>query len=427
MTRTLRGFIGGEPVGTLYENQGIWSFRYEESWVAHGVPLSPGLPLTPTLIEDDGSVRPVQWFFDNLLPEGDARARLIASLPGDAGDAWDLLAQFGAESAGALTLLPPGMAQAEAGLRPLSDEELNARILAMPRQSLASKAPKKMSLAGAQEKLPVVIDERGAVFDPIGATASTHILKPDVLAVHYPASSANEWYCARLARELKLPVPPVALRYVPASVYIIERFDRRAHGDATVRLHTLDAAQLLSLDAGAKYTKSGAEALRAVAEMCRAKAPARIALFRWALFNALIGNGDAHLKNLSLFAEREGYSLAPHYDLVSTGAWCRPELLGQGEPAWPDIGLSFPIGNARTFAELTRSDFFLFAEELGVPTVAAERSLHAMTDALLPAADSLRREYESRNDIPAAVRTGQMRMLLAILHLPLRTMQGKLT
>lgn len=427
MTRTLRGFIDGEPVGTLYENQGIWSFQYEARWVAHGVPLSPGLPLTPTLIEDGGSVRPVQWFFDNLLPEGNARTRLIASLPGNAGDAWDLLEQFGAESAGALTLLAPGLAQAEAGLRPLSDEELNARILAMPRQSLASKAPKKMSLAGAQEKLPVVIDAQGALFDPIGASASTHILKPDVLAEHYPASSANEWYCARLAQELRLPVPPVALRYVPASVYIIERFDRRVQDHATVRLHTLDAAQLLSLDAGAKYTKSGAEALQAVVEKCRAKAPARIALFHWTLFNALIGNGDAHLKNLSLFAEREGYSLAPYYDLVSTGAWCRPELVGQGEPVWPDIDLSFPIGKARTFAQITRRDFFLFAEELGVPVAAAERSLRSMTAALLPAAERLRREYESRTDVPASVRSGQMRMLLAILHLPLRTMQSKLT
>lgn len=427
MTRTLDVFIDAEPVGTLFENQGIWSFQYAESWVTGGYGLAPGLPLSTVPIVDGGSVRPVQWFFDNLLPEDAARARLFASLPGKKADAWDLLEQFGAESAGALTLLPPGASQARGGLQPLSDEELQARILAMPRQALAAKAPKKMSLAGAQEKLPLVVNETGALFDPLGATASTHILKPDVLSEHYPASAVNEWFCARVAQELKLPVPPVELRYVPSSVYIIQRFDRRVRDGKIERLHTLDAAQLLSLAAGAKYTKSGVEALRDVVQRCRAKAPTRIALFRWTLFNALIGNGEAHLKNLSLFAGRDGYALAPHYDLVSTTAWSRPELAGQGEATWPDVGLSFPIGKACLFGELGVNDFFLFAEELGLPSVTVQRELPRMVNAILPAADKLMREYESRADIPAVARAGQIKMLLAILHLPLKTMQKQLT
>lgn len=426
MTRALEVRIDSEPVGTLFENQGIWSFRYHEDWVLRGYGLAPGLPLSNDPIVDGGSVRPVQWFFDNLLPEDAARARLFASLPGKGGDAWDLLEQYGAESAGALTLLPPGSVQAEAGLQPLSDEELQARILAMPRQPLAANAPKKMSLAGAQEKLPVVIDEKGALFDPTGARASTHILKPNALNGHYPASAVNEWFCARLAQELALPVPAVALRYVPSCVYLIERFDRRVRDGSLERLHTLDATQLLSLAAGAKYTQSGVAALRDIVEKCRAKAPVRIALFRWTLFNALIGNGDAHLKNLSLFAGREGCSLAPHYDLVSTGAWSRPELAGQGEATWPDIGLSFPVGDARTFGELAANDLFLFADELGLPASVVRREMSRMVSALLPAADKVMHEYASRTDVPTVSRAGEMKMLLSILHLPLKTMQKAL-
>jgi serine/threonine-protein kinase HipA len=322
---------------------------------------------------DSGSVRPVQWFFDNLLPEDAARTQLFAMLPGKRGDAWDLLERFGAESAGALTLLPPGAAQAAGGLSPLSNAELQARILAMPRQSLGANAPKKMSLAGAQEKLPVVIDASGALFDPTGARASTHILKPDVLQEQYPASAVNEWFCARLAQALRLPVPSVELRYVPASVYIIRRFDRAVVNGNIERLHTLDAAQLLSLAAGTKYTRSGVAALRDVVAHCRTKAAARIALLRWTLFNVLIGNGDAHLKNISLLAGREGYSLAPHYDLVSTGAWARPELLGPGDSPWPQVELSFPIGQAHTFGALTAQDCFMFAQELGIPAKPVQR------------------------------------------------------
>ena len=57
-------------------------------------------------------------FFDNLLPEDAARAQLTATLPVDASDAWSLLAHYGAESAGALTLLPPNTGQLAGGLQP---------------------------------------------------------------------------------------------------------------------------------------------------------------------------------------------------------------------------------------------------------------------------------------------------------------------
>jgi serine/threonine-protein kinase HipA len=424
--RRLEVFIAAQPVGSLSENQGFWSFQYHAEWIRTGYPLSPGLPLTETPLVDSGSLRPVQWFFDNLLPEDAARIRLLASLPVGQGDAWDLLAHYGSESAGALTLLPPGAPEPHADVRPLSDAELNARIMAMPRIPLGSTAPKKMSLAGAQEKLPIVVDAQGALFDPIGAAPSTHILKPDVMSPRYPSSAVNEWFCARLGQALKLPIPQVTLRYVPATAYIIERFDRRLVGDQRQRVHTLDAAQLLSLAAGAKYAQSGAAALGAVIGLCRAKAPTRIALFRWTLFNALIGNGDAHLKNLSFYAGREGYALAPHYDLVSTAAWARPELAGAGESTWPDIELSFPVGNARRFRDLTPADWYPFGEALRLPASAVQRELRHMIAAIRPAADALLAEFQQRTDIPPMQRAGELRMIHAIIHLPIKTMARRL-
>ncbi|MDQ1817110.1 HipA N-terminal domain-containing protein [Massilia sp. CCM 9210] len=181
MNRELCAYIDKSFVGTLSENTGVWSFQYDQAWVEQGYELSPGLPLRTARHEDGGTVRPVQWFFDNLLPEADARLQLMTYMKNGvtAGvDAWTILAHFGAESAGALTLLAPGNALPEAGLLPLSDDELEARIKAMPRQPLSAKAPKKMSLAGAQQKLAIVkID--GQLFEPTGARASTHILKAD--------------------------------------------------------------------------------------------------------------------------------------------------------------------------------------------------------------------------------------------------------
>jgi serine/threonine-protein kinase HipA len=43
----------------------------------------------------------------------------------------------------------------------------------------------------------------------------------------------------------------------------------------------------------------------------------RLGLLRWALFQYLIGNADAHGKNMSFFCNPAGLALAPCYDLVS--------------------------------------------------------------------------------------------------------------
>lgn len=426
MSRQLDVYIEAERIGRLFENTGIWSFQYDTAWQASGYPIAPRLPLQAAEMVDTGTERPVQWFFDNLLPEEMARTRLVASLEKGEWDAWRLLERFGSESAGALTLLKPGDSLAEPGLNRLTDEQLHARILAMPHVPLGSDAPKKMSLAGAQEKLPVVVNEGGEIFDPVGSQISTHILKPDALSEYYPASAVNEWFCARVAQELKLNVPPVELRYLPSCVYLIERFDRAWVNGTLVRRHALDAAQLLSLSAGSKYTMSGAKALNDVVNICRAKAPTRIALFRWALFNVLIGNHDAHLKNLSLYAGREGYSLAPHYDLLSTASWARPELVNQG-PIWSDIELSFPIGDATSFRNIRREHLFQFAKEIKIPEITANREISRLVDGIIAAADKVMAEFEHRDDVPANMRAGQLRMLRSIRHLPVATMQAQLS
>lgn len=75
----------------------------------------------------------------------------------------------------------PGLKQG--GLEPLANEDLERRerrIRLMPGKPLAADAPKKMSIAGAQQKLLVVVGEYVDLFEPKGAWSSTHILEPDV-------------------------------------------------------------------------------------------------------------------------------------------------------------------------------------------------------------------------------------------------------
>lgn len=423
MKRELFAYINNDLVGTLYENSGIWSFHYDAGWVKHGYALCPGLPLTTARHDDGGTTRPVQWYFDNLLPEEDARRQTITYMQNQtiSVDAWSMLAYFGAESAGALTLLSAGQTLPGSGLRPLSDATLDERIKAMNRQPLSAKAPKKMSLAGAQQKLAIVMID-GDLFEPIGSCASTHILKPDVLSEHYPCSAVNEWFCARLARQMGLSVPNVELRYVPSPVYIVERFDRKRTGDLVERLHTLDALQLLNLSAGAKYAQSGIRALTDVLAHCRTPAQARVTLFKWTLFNILIGNSDAHLKNLSFLAGANGYEIAPHYDLLSTGAWSRPELLHQSEARWPGIEMSYPVSGVLQYQDLRREHLEAFAGELGIRRTSFSREFNKMVSGIAAAAEKLEAEFEARTDVPPAVRASQRHMLRCIRYLPIETM-----
>ena len=134
MSRTLQAWINEQHVGTLHEANGVWAFEYSANWLAHPgrYPLCPGLPLREGLQRDGGTTRPAQWYFDNLLPEEGQRTLLAGSASLDAHDAFALLAYYGAESAGSVTLLPDAVSEADRAKHPLPDDELSRRIRQMP-------------------------------------------------------------------------------------------------------------------------------------------------------------------------------------------------------------------------------------------------------------------------------------------------------
>lgn len=311
-SRTLQAWINQRHIGELRDESGIWSFVYHPQWLqaSDAYALSPALPLRIDPIIDSGSNRPAQWYFDNLLPEEGARALLANDAKLNAADAFGLLAYYGAESAGSLTLTVGEPEPDHHGEIPLPDTELNARIANLPTVSLTSGAAKRMSLAGAQHKLAVIYRDN-SIFEPVGATPSTHILKPDHPSSDYPHSAINEYFVMKLAGALKLSVPRVVRHYLPAPAYIVERFDRHRHGGDVERSHALDACQVLNLDRQFKYREASTERLRELAQRCAVPAAARLNLYAWLVFNMLIGNSDAHLKNLSFLVDDRGFDRAP--------------------------------------------------------------------------------------------------------------------
>ena len=427
--RSLLASIDGRLVGTLSERGNLWAFTYAPEWLASAgrFALAPSLPLQEASIHDGASFRPVQWYFDNLLPEEAQRELMAGDARVASGDAFGLLCHYGAESAGSLTLLPEGKVLEPGGRAELTDAELSRRIRALPHHSLAAGSPKRMSLAGAQHKL-AVIEQDGALFQPIGAEPSTHVLKPDNTDKSYPHSVANEWFVMRLAAAMGLDVPRVSRRYVPEPAFLVERFDRERTPAGVRRLHTMDACQLLNLDRVFKY-RGSLQVLADIVESCRGKLSARFRLFDWLVFNVLVGNSDAHLKNLSFLMGPEGIQLAPHYDLLSTVCY-ETGAFGQG---WPENStLAWPILGVERFSELSFDLLVEAGQALGLkPRTAADR-LAMMQASIFEVAGQLLGEVGAENAelgrrLPIGPQLeGEMRCLRAITHTVIREMVARL-
>lgn len=431
--RSLRASINQTAVGTLQEVGGLWSFQYSGDWLDNPLSfaLSPHLPLTAESLLDGASQRPVQWYFDNLLPEEGQRVLLAGDAKLDTADAFGLLAYYGAESAGSVTLLSPdaGLQVAEP-LRPLPDDVLEARIRQLPKAPLTHAAIKRMSLAGAQHKLAVAL-QNGDLFEPAGATPSTHILKPDHPDEDYRHSVVNEWFVMRLAKRLGLDVPKVHRRYVPSPVYLIDRFDRMLDIQGWQRQHVIDACQLLGLDRSFKYSQGSMESLAALANACRSPAVARSRLFSWLVFNVLVGNSDAHLKNLSFMVSHEGVQLAPFYDLLSVASYDTPAFDKKG---WPtQTQLAWPICGVRHFSDINRALLLEAGAVLNLAKGTAERLLENLRSRVTQEAEALYAEVESENaDIAhmrpglSATMAGESRCLRSILHTIIKDMAKRL-
>ena len=197
--------LGDKLAGTLLrKGNGNLQFRYDPAYLeAKGPPLSVNLPLRAGAYPH----RDCLAFFGNLLPEEDVRRQVALATGISAANDYKLLERFGGDVAGAVTLLPTGEADqvhVSDSLEVLSAERLDEILGQLPQRPLAADeaGEVRMSLAGAQSKLPVV-ESDGTFALPHGSEhPTTHILKPE--PERFPGLVANEFFCMRLAEEVGL-------------------------------------------------------------------------------------------------------------------------------------------------------------------------------------------------------------------------------
>lgn len=339
-------------------------FSYDASYLdTDKPPISLSLPLSSA----EYSQKRCLPFFEGLLPEGDVKRRISDYLHISETSTLKLLNELGGECAGMISILPEGEPNKTKNIYDFSSnnyeqiplqkiseyiQNINARPLLKVREEL------RLSLAGAQEKLPLLYKD-GEFYLPRNGAPSTHIIKP---TGHGELStlSANEYVCMKLAEKSGLPVPHAELRQIDGAEFLlVERYDRIFQNGKVSRIHQEDACQALGILSENKYQNDGGPSIADIYNLLKAKMSIPLlemrAFLQYILFNFIIGNCDAHGKNYSIMYRDNSIKLTPIYDTVCTLAY--PNLTNK---------LSMKIGKHAEIQKVNKEDFAILAEQLGL-------------------------------------------------------------
>lgn len=394
MPDTLNVYWESRLVGELTRDGVRLSFRYDESYRSQraALPLSRHLPVGNAVFDDSAT----RAFFANLLPEGDIRRQVARQLGVSMENVFALLEGIGGDCAGAVTVLHPGELSGPSGsYRPISTETLARELAMLPSHPfLAGEEGVRLSLAGAQNKLPLYV-ENGEFFVPEGNCPSSHILK--IAIPQLENTVINEAFCMNLAQKVGLPVPLAQLVEIGGEpVYMVERYDRKRTVPGEIeRLHQEDFCQALGVVPEMKYEQEGGPGFEAsfklVEEWSDEPILDSLNLLKWALYNFLIGNADAHAKNLS-FLYAEGKRLAPFYDLLSTAVY---EQVNNK--------FAMKMGGQKDPRYLMASHLTRFAAEAGVELRAVRAQLLGLCGKIEGAAGPLAESYREARPRPIII------------------------
>ena len=392
MTRALTVWWEGAVVGSLTaDRHGAMRFAYDAGWLADpaAAALSVSLPRRP----EPYPPRQCRPFFEGLLPEGAQRDAVASALGVSRANEFRLLERLGGEVAGALALYPEGETpprfETQGPAVALTDDELAVLLASLDtRPFLAGTRNLRLSLAGAQSKLPVIVIDR-RIGLPAPGQPTTHIIKPPI--ARFPATTENEAFAMRLAAGLGLDAAPAEPHVASGRpCLLVTRYDRERQSDGAVRrLHQEDFCQALGIVADRKYAADGGPGFRQCFELirraCSRPAVEVLKLLDAAIIQVLLGNADAHGKNYSLLHRDGRIELAPLYDLLST-------------VAYPDLSPRFAMRVARrtTLDEMRRGDWDRFAGGAGLGGPFVRRRVHELADVALVRAAAVAGELTDR-------------------------------
>ena len=393
-------FLNARPVGRLRRlGSGAVDFRYDPGWLGweHALPISNSLPLR----EDRYLGDPVIAVFDNLLPDPEPTRRRIAERVGAEGhDPYSLLARLGRDCVGALQILPEGQDPGPAGTvdgRPADDGEIAEKLrnLAVAPLGLDDDAEFRISIAGAQEKTAFLYwKDRWHI--PRGATATTHIVKPQIgilpNGIDLSRSVENEHLCLRLAAALGLPSAETEIAdFDGERVLVVERFDRLwTEDERLLRLPQEDCCQALSVPPSLKYDADGGPGMTDILDLLRGSddpdADRRMFVKAQIVF-WLLGATDGHAKNFSIFLKPGGrFRMTPLYDVMSA-----QPAVDAGRLRENGFRLALAVGDNRHYAidTILPRHFAQTAAREGIPAQLIDEICGELSEGAEPAMETV--------------------------------------
>jgi serine/threonine-protein kinase HipA len=397
----LHVLLNGRRVGTLRrEASGAVEFQYDESWLgwAHALPVSLSLPLR----EDRYVGAPVVAVFDNLLPDNDKmRGQIATRVRAEGADVYSLLSAIGRDCVGALQFTPEGETPNRVG--EIDGERLTnsdiahiVKNLARSPLGLGDDSEFRISIAGAQEKTALLY-LNGAWLRPHGATATTHIIKPQIgktaTGLDLSQSVENEHFCLEVLRALDLPSAETKiLEFDTVRVLSITRFDRRLTQDGRLlRVPQEDLCQAMGIAPTRKYEADGGPGMAAALDLLKAsdKPRADQDVFLKAQFAFwLLGATDGHAKNFSVFLHAGGrFQLTPLYDVMSA-----QPLVDARQIPWNKYKFAMAVGKSRHYGvnQIRPRHFLETAQAAGVAHARAASLFEDLRTRLPAALDKTR-------------------------------------
>lgn len=309
-------------VGALFDETPI-RFVYDAAWQKSAQSgISPQLPIS----QAEHSGLAVESYFENLMPE--AGIRELLKLKHHVTSTFGLLSVIGGDTASDLSLLPEGEIPQAPSYQTITWQDIADEFAQQQGliRNVQDKSSSRVSLAGAQKKLSICIDQHGNPQLPLASSPSSYIVKPDIKGVEGVwASAINETFIMTLAATLGLGVAEVSYQPI-AKACVIKRYDRTVELQGKIkRLHQLDICQLDGKPSTIKYESDGGPTLLRCYELLKQSGVMAVDIKRfiqWLFFNLYIGNHDSHAKNLSIYYTPTGdVRLTPFYDLISTSLY----------------------------------------------------------------------------------------------------------
>jgi serine/threonine-protein kinase HipA len=382
MNRKLNVYLCEEKIGELFEDDLLQlTFQYDNN----ASPLSVRLPVR-TEIYLHASAYP---FFENLTPEGDA-FEILTKDHVSGNNVFSILNKFGGDCAGAVALYETTPDNSGENISEISSKKIAQIIDRLPQDPLLTsiEKPPRLSLAGAQSKF-AVYKLAGKYYRSSDVNPTTHIIK--ITNKRFPDLLENELFCMKLAKIVLSNVPEIELLEAESRPYLeITRYDRFVDNKTVQRIHQEDFCQALGIVSDKKYQAGGGAKLkdcyRIINEFSENRLSDIIRFTEWIIFNYLIGNTDAHAKNLSLLHTSSGIKLAPFYDLLSTEVY--PENIIDHE-------MAMLINGKGKYSSLKPKDFIALFENLEQNATNMMKTIKDTFADFVPAAEKIRKNMPS--------------------------------